>query len=272
MPFPLAAAALVGGSNIAGSALSLWDAQQNRNFQRNMSETAYQRSVADMRAAGLNPSMMFGGSGGAASTPSGSTGSVNLDASSAVQAYNSVQQTEADVAVKEAQASKLKAEETLSVLNGLNVRDERFGREAAGSGKPILHIGGDDTWKYYRRLAELELKGLVADLENTSAATANTRQATTASEEEGPSRRFRNSDWGIGLDAVDKGAGVVNKLVPKLKLDLGRRSASDSFGAGGGNAYGGANSAKRVRKVLKRSQGHFDNKARPLDDGLGTEE
>lgn len=47
------------------------EAQRNRDFQADMSNTAYQRSVADMQKAGLNPMMMYGGIGGGASTPSG---------------------------------------------------------------------------------------------------------------------------------------------------------------------------------------------------------
>jgi hypothetical protein len=58
------------------------EAQRNRMFQDSESSTAYQRASKDMQAAGLNPMMMFG-SGGAASTPSGSAGSAGAASISA---------------------------------------------------------------------------------------------------------------------------------------------------------------------------------------------
>jgi hypothetical protein len=61
---------MAGGLISSGKAKKA--AQKQMDFQRQMSNTAHQREVADLRAAGLNPILSAGGSG--ASTPGGAAG------------------------------------------------------------------------------------------------------------------------------------------------------------------------------------------------------
>lgn len=79
------------------------ESARNRSFQQQMSSTAYQRSMADMKAAGLNPIMA--GKLGGASTPGGSKANFGNPTEGAASKIQQAQLTKALVQKAQAEAN-----------------------------------------------------------------------------------------------------------------------------------------------------------------------
>ncbi len=117
---------LVGGER--ANALSVKEAQKNRDFQARMSSTAHQREVKDLRLAGLNPILSAGGPG--ASTPSGGQAPISDTITPAISSAMSALQTKADLSVKKANVRVTDANTALAVQNKKNAETERLAKLA----------------------------------------------------------------------------------------------------------------------------------------------
>jgi hypothetical protein len=117
---PALGAALIGGGasllgGMMGNSARRQEANASRDFQELMSNTAYQRAMADMRKAGLNPILAY--KQGGASTPAGAMAQLQDPITPAVNTGLQAMQTESNLFVANAQENLLNSQRNLVNLN-----------------------------------------------------------------------------------------------------------------------------------------------------------
>lgn len=136
------------GAGIGGG-LSAWGQaganRQNRDmvreqqrFQERMSNTAHQREVSDLRAAGLNPILSAGGGG--ASSPSGSTPNIRSVSEGVSASAPAAVRMMADIA-------KIKADTSVSKATTENLKAARSGIEANSISSQAASFSASNRWK-----------------------------------------------------------------------------------------------------------------------------
>jgi hypothetical protein len=148
---PVTAALAVGGLNFLGGQLTNQarsdQAQDQMAFQERMSNSSYQRQVADLSAAGLNPMLAYI-KGGGASTPPGAMAQLENPVAAATSAYQTAasvgktyaetENVEADTANKRAnqfliaaqtEVAGVTADEKRQNINNLEVQAKKISEE-----------------------------------------------------------------------------------------------------------------------------------------------
>lgn len=123
-----AAGGVIGGLwGLAGAHMAqetTRELQRNQfTFQEHMSNTAYQRAMADIRKTGMNPILAFASGGSGASTPSGSAGQGAQPGGDPVGSGISAAKAASEIALLKAQKKKVDQERIESgskaILNGM---------------------------------------------------------------------------------------------------------------------------------------------------------
>lgn len=210
-------------------------AQNQMDFQREMSNTAYQRAVKDMQAAGLNPMLAY--SQGGASSPGGAMATIGNKQAAAMQSASQaaqVQNVTADTENKKAQADNIRADTELKKADVVkstasaghleaqkdNIRQEMqsFAKRMEKLGYETFHARGAQELPYYQvKLNEIAFNKALKDQEKgfpeIDRLIAQAKLLGLEIPEALANAHFYESAAGKAKPYTDYGTGTIGKLI-----------------------------------------------------------
>lgn len=168
---PAVAAAGAIGQGFISSAFNMFQADKNRDWQERMSNTAHQREVRDLTAAGLNP--ILSSSHGGASSPSGSTAQASSPdvVSSALQAATLRGQLE----LQKAQVRDINSAANLKDIQAADIsatQPNRLSQSLAQAYQALQsgNLSGEQRAEVIHRIRQLEAQVKLTNLQSSHSA------------------------------------------------------------------------------------------------------
>ena len=208
-------------ASLAGGALSflgqqganqqnMENAQAQMAFQKEMSNTSYQRAVEDMKAAGLSPMLAY--SQGGASVPTGAMPVVQNKLGAGVEAFQRGLTSSSAAALQNVQQDQVKSQ---TVLNSANAALAQANADKAKAETVNTIATTPNIEKTLEKIAA-EIQNLQAGAKAHSAIAAQTTQRTAI---EKPQAEFAKNQpkWAEYLSPVSQSIGTILNAIKGIR-------------------------------------------------------